>query len=95
MTKFINAITTRTDAEWPADHPLRQVSRLLTNAAAEAADYLVCSNAGEERLPPAPDDHDVFATCCKCSTAVVHRASAPKGPAPICVRCWGKIGGAA
>jgi hypothetical protein len=95
MPKFINAITARTDAEWPADHPLRQVARVLTNAQAENADYLICSNAGTERLPPPPDDYEVFTTCCNCSTAIVHRASAPKGPAPICLGCWEKIGGAA
>jgi hypothetical protein len=82
-----NAITPRTDAEWPPDHPLRRISSVITNQAAAVADVLVCSLVGEPRLPPAADDHDVVASCIECHKLIVHRASAPKLP-PCCWFCW-------
>lgn len=87
--KTINAITPRTDAEWPQDHPLRAVSRVMTpHEVSKLRAYLVCSIVGEPRLPPAPDDEDVTTECSLCPREIVHRKSAPKKLNPICWRCW-------
>ncbi len=89
--RLVNAITARTDAEWPQDHPMRRHVTVLTNEqVAKIGDFLVCSLAGEERIPPPADDADVAATC-RCGAALVHRASAPGNLVPICPSCWEKI----
>ncbi|HLH92037.1 MAG TPA: hypothetical protein VKX28_26695 [Xanthobacteraceae bacterium] len=86
----INAITERTAREWPADHPLREVSVPLTPALFARAEFLICSNADEDRLPPAADDYDVPCECTRCGAALLRRASAPKLK-PICMTCWGRL----
>lgn len=95
MTKTIRAISARTDAEWPREHPLRAHVQVLsdndlaTHAAADRA-FLICSNVGDDRLPPAADDADVSGVCATCGRAVIHRKSAPTLPL-ICFACWEAI----
>lgn len=86
-----HAITERTDSEWPADHPLRKVSSIIAPDAIGRAEFLCCSDAGDERLPPAVGDYDVAVVCSRCPAPLVKRASAPAGLKPICSRCWSKI----
>jgi len=91
MTEKIQGISHRTDAEWPADHPLRRVSRVMSNEEITArAEFLVCSLRGESRLPPAPDDADVECSCA-CGAALVKRRSADPKLKPICAPCWAKL----
>jgi len=85
MTKrIITAITTRTDAEWPADHPGRRRARVMANAEIAKLDpgegVLICAIVGEPRDPPPADDADVVVTCAWCPNQIVHRASAPGEP---------------
>lgn len=87
----LHTIAERTDREWPADHPLRKVSRVISDEGVGRAEFLVCTLVGEERLPPAVNDHDMLDACTKCGTGIVHRASASARPKPICWKCWTKI----
>lgn len=87
----LNIISEKTNREWPADHPLRKVSVIIPDQHLNIAEFLVCTNAGEERLPPVPPDYDVFCMCCECGADLVCRHSAPKHPKPICFACWEKI----
>lgn len=95
--RVINCITTRTDAEWPPDHPLRRYadSGVMTNAdfskfkVEEIA--LVCQKPGEKRLPCPPDDRDDAASCFKCGCDLVKRASANPAWRCVCFDCWGKM----
>lgn len=88
--KPIQAITPRTDAEWPKDHPVRQIaSRVMTDREAERlGGYLVCTVIGEPRLPPAPDDADIEGECMLCPRGIIYRRSAPKKLKRVCWRCW-------
>lgn len=86
----VHAITARTDREWPADHPLRQISIPLTPGLFARAEFLICSLATDERLPAAADDHDVPCECSSCGAALLRRASAPPLK-PICMTCWGRL----
>lgn len=88
MTNAILAITERTNAEWPADHPLRARVVVLTDDELLRAGVLVCSIEGEERLPPAADDHDIPGRCDRCRCGIVYRASAPRFPKRVCGPCW-------
>lgn len=86
----IQAITERTDREWPADHPLRAQSAVVSNADIVKAEFLICSVAGSERLPPAEGDHDEVCACSApfCGRELVRRASSPRHLKPICAPCW-------
>ena len=88
--KKLTVITERTDREWPADHPLRQVSSVIMDARIPRAHFLICSYDWEERIPPAPGDEDVECECSRCPAKLVRRASAPDLP-PICRGCWGML----
>lgn len=86
-----HAITTRTDQEWPRDHPLRRVSSIIADDRIERAEFLICSDAGDERLPPADGDRDEPCECSQCGAPLVRRASSPSQLQPICCTCWDKI----
>lgn len=88
MARTIQVITPRTDAEWPADHPLRKVARVVASVVSDRADFLICTIVGEDRTPPAEGDHDVSGSCFRCGMGIVWRASAPSVPKRICWRCW-------
>lgn len=93
--RHILAISARTNAEWPADHPLRKVTRVLTpDQADNLSGYLICSFVGEPRQPLAPDDHDITGACCRCGQQIVYRASAPKHFERLCLVCWRNLFGA-
>lgn len=93
--KIIRAISTRTDAEWPADHPARKGAVVLSDR--RLADFpqafLICTIVGEPRIPPAPDDSDVEGQCNRCPNRVVHRASASPDLELVCWQCFQKIEG--
>lgn len=92
MTRTVNVITPRTDAEWPVDHPLRRaIAGVTTHAQSARADFLICTRVGEERAPPPADDFDIEASCSSCGVGVKHRASAPKEPKRICLQCWAEL----
>lgn len=85
----IQAITDRTDAEWPADHPLRSHALTATPELLAQAKYLICDRADNpDHRPPPDDDFDVPCQCSKCGYGLLRRASAPRGLEPICTRCW-------
>lgn len=96
MTRKVEAITPRTDSEWPEDHPLRrrvQVAdgnanpTLEVDGARVPAQYIICSFKGAVRIGAAKDDHDVDAVC-GCGAALRKRASAAAHLTPICMTCW-------
>jgi len=86
----IHAITERTDQEWPDDHPLRKISSVIADDRIDRAEFLICSYAGEDRLPAASDDHDEPCSCTQCKADLIRRASGPSLP-PICRKCWDAI----
>lgn len=85
------AITEKTDRDWPADHPLREISSIIADdAVMSRSEFLLCSDWGDSRLPTLGKDYDVKDTCSKCGKDVCHLASAPKLP-PLCSACWNEI----
>jgi hypothetical protein len=84
------AITERTDSDWPQDHPLRKhVRQVLPDRGPRPPGvyYLICTMAGDERMPTPEDDRDIH-TKCRCGNAIVHRASADPELIKVCPDCW-------
>jgi hypothetical protein len=94
------AITTRTNDEWPADHPLRQhaaavlsekfIEETLPQTLAPGEiDVLVCQLKSEPRNPPPQGDCDVVTQCAyDCGRTIIHRGSAPRNLKPVCYICF-------
>lgn len=88
--KIIHAITEHTNQVWPADHPLRSKSVVMKEEDIPKDAILICSYAGDYRLPPAPGDFDVVGMC-DCGKRIVWRASAPKLIKRVCKRCSERV----
>jgi hypothetical protein len=89
--KALRVISERTNKEWPSNHPLRKAVHFVLNDE-KRAEFLICAEAGSERITPADDDKDLFIDC-GCGKHLVYRDSAAKHLTKICFECWGKIEG--
>lgn len=87
----IGAITARTAAEWPADHPLRRGARVYQDHEIPPNSFLIASTLGDKRTPPAAGEHDVIGACAHCRCPIVWRSSAPATLTPICIPCWARL----